>query len=67
MWLDLSSIWIPLNAEAFNEPLRYLDPVFVGVCNFMCVQVANSPIELALGDDPLDLPNLLLKPIGKVT
>ena len=67
MRLYLGGIWIPLDPEAFHEPLRYLNPVLLGVCDLMSVQVPDSPVELALGDYPLDLLYLQLQAVCEIS
>ena len=54
MRLYLGGIRIPLDSKAFHEPLRYLNPVLLRVCDLMSVQVSYGPVELALGYNPLD-------------
>jgi len=67
MRLYLGGIRIPLDPEAFYEPLRNLNPVLLGVCNLMSIQIPDSPVELALGNYPLDLLYLQLQAVCKVS
>lgn len=66
MRLYLGGIRIPLDSKAFHKPLRYLNPVLLWVCDLMSIQIADSPVELALGYYPLDLFYLQLQAVCEV-
>ena len=55
MRLNLGCIRIPFDSKAFDEPLRYLYPVFLRISDLMSIQIPDSPVELALRDNPLYL------------
>lgn len=66
MRLNLSGVGIPFNAQTFNESLRDLYPIFLRICNFMSIEIANSPIELSFRHYSLYFFDLKLNTVSEV-
>lgn len=67
MGLDLRGVRVPLNSQALHELLRDFDPIFFGVSNLVCVEIANSPVELTSWNDSFNFLDLMLQTVSKVS
>ena len=66
MWLNLSCVGVPLNTHLLYKLLRDSDPVLIRECNLVSIQVTSRSVKLALGDDPLQVPDLQLESVGVI-